>query len=283
MTGVAPVASITGLGWVFISDSFLAKLLRPIIGLLLRHALDRDAVRTILQNKDDMALFADLGLVQPSRLRLIRGSGVDCRRFAPPHPDRRRDGPFRALLASRLLWDKGVGEFVGAARKLKAQGRDVDMLLAGAPDFGNPASVSLTDVQSWVDEGLVRWLGHVEDMPALLQTVDVVVLPSRREGLPKSLIEAAACGRPLIAADAPGCREAVRDGVDGFLTPVGDEDAVVRALSRLQDDPDLAVRMGNEARRRVVEDFDEEVVLAQTLAVYGELLGAGERHLRSGP
>ncbi len=273
LAGVAPVASITGLGWVFISNGVAARSLRPVVVALLRLALGGPQGRVILQNSDDVALFERLRLVASDRLRLISGSGVDCERFTPPDAPLAHGAPFRVLLASRLLWDKGLQDFVDAARTLKAQGRKIEMLMAGAPDPGNPASASAAEVRSWVDEGAVRWLGHVDDMPALLRTVDVVALPSRREGLPKSLIEAAACGRPLIATDAPGCRDAVRDGVDGFLTPVGDGNALAEAIGRLQDDPGLAMRMGAAARRRAVEQFDEEIVLERTLSVYEELLG----------
>jgi len=141
---------------------------------------------------------------------------------------------FRVLLAARLLWDKGIAEYVEAARRLRSEGHTVDFLLAGDPDPGNPAAVPEAAVRQWSAEGIVTWLGHVDDMPSLLRSVQVVVLPSYREGLPKGLIEAAACGLPLVTTDVPGCREVVTDGVDGLLVPVKDANALAAAILRFQ-------------------------------------------------
>jgi glycosyltransferase involved in cell wall biosynthesis len=177
------------------------------------------------------------------------------------------------LLASRLLWDKGVAEYIAAARQLKGEGRAIRFLLAGDPDPGNPAAVPESELHGWVADGTVEWLGHVEDMPALFARTDVVVLPSYREGLPKGLIEAAACALPLVTTDVPGCREVVTDGVDGLLVPARDAAALAHAIARLQDDPALARRLGEAARTKALAQFDERVVVAATLAVYRELLG----------
>ena len=176
------------------------------------------------------------------------------------------------LLAARLLWDKGLAEFVDAARRLHGEGRAIDFLLAGDPDPGNPAAVPEATVHGWVTEGLLQWLGHVDDMPALFASVDVVVLPSYREGLPKGLIEAGACALPLVTTDVPGCREVVTDGVDGLLVPVRDAGALATAIARLHDDPVLAARLGAAARQRALDEFDERIVIARTQAVYQELL-----------
>jgi glycosyltransferase involved in cell wall biosynthesis len=170
-----------------------------------------------------------------------------------------------------MLWDKGVGEFVEAARRLKLEGRQLRFLLAGVPDPGNPAAVAEETLLAWQAEGLVEWLGHIADMPTLLAEADIVVLPSYREGLPKSLIEAAACARPLITTDAPGCREVVTHGMDGLLVPVRDAKALASAIAKLQDDPALARRLGEAARAKALAEFDERVVIAQTLAVYCEI------------
>jgi glycosyltransferase involved in cell wall biosynthesis len=143
-------------------------------------------------------------------------------------------------------------------------------LLAGTPDPGNPAAIPTETLEAWTAEGLIEWLGHVDDMPALLGSVDVVVLPSYREGLPKSLIEAAACALPLITTDVPGCREVVSDGVDGLLVPPKDAVALAAALARLQDDPELARRLGAAARIKALTEFDERIVIEKTLAVYEE-------------
>jgi glycosyltransferase involved in cell wall biosynthesis len=179
---------------------------------------------------------------------------------------------FRVLLPARLLWDKGLAEYVEAARLLRAEGRAVDFLLAGDPDPGNPASVPEATVAAWVREGLVQWLGHVDDMPALFRSVDAVVLPSYREGLPKGLIEAAACGLPLVTTDVPGCREVVTHGVDGLLVPVRDAGALAAAIARLQDSRALRASLGQAARARALAEYDERIVIQRTLAVYEELL-----------
>jgi glycosyltransferase involved in cell wall biosynthesis len=177
------------------------------------------------------------------------------------------------LLAARLLWDKGIAEYIAAARQLLADGRAIRFLMAGTPDPGNPAAISSAEIQEWVDEGLVDWLGHVDDMPALFASVDMVVLPSYREGLPKSLIEAAACALPLVTTDVPGCREVVTDQVDGLLIPARDAAALADAIAILQDEPALAKRLGLAARTKALAEFDEQIVIKRTMDVYQELLG----------
>lgn len=274
MAGIpARINAVAGMGYVFTSRQLKARMLRPVVRGLLRLALGGEQARLILQNSDDVKLFRQAALVDPSRIRLIRGSGVNCASFAVASARQPRDGSTRVLLASRLLWDKGVGEYVAALRQLREQGYTVHAMLAGTPDPGNPAAVPEQIVQGWVDEGLVTWLGHVDDMIALLGSVDIVVLPSYREGLPKSLVEAAACGLPLVTTDVPGCREVVSDGIDGLLVPVRDSEAIAQAIRRLLDDPALARRLGEAARIKAQTYFDERIVIERTLAVYAELCG----------
>ncbi len=268
----ARVNAVAGMGYVFTSSHVKARLLRPVVRSLLRLALGGRDARLILQNADDVDLFQRAGLVDPAHIRLIRGSGVDCAQFAGV--SRRKassDGRMCVLLASRLLWDKGVGEYVAAIRQLRLQGRAIHALLAGAPDPGNPAAVPELTIRGWVDEGLVIWLGHVDNMVGLLGSVDVVVLPSYREGLPRTLVEAAACGLPLITTDVPGCREVVSDGIDGLLVPMGNSEALAHAIRRLQDNPEFACRLGDAARLKAKAQFDERIVIQRTMAVYAEL------------
>ncbi len=276
LAGAARVNSVTGMGYVFISDAPKARLLRPIVRALMRLALGGERSRLILQNPDDVRFFGRTGITPRAQIRLIPGSGVDCARFLPPARglERAAGDPLRVVLAARMLWDKGVDEFVNAARLLKAENRNLRFVLAGSPDPGNPASIPEKALLEWQTSGLVEWLGHVEDMPALLAGADIVALPSYREGLPKSLIEAAACARPLIATDVPGCREVVTDGVDGLLVPARDAKGLARAIARLQDDPALAYRLGQAAREKALTEFDERVVIARTLAVYDEVAGS---------
>lgn len=273
----ARVNAVAGMGYVFTSNDAKARFLRPLVRMLMHAALGGHNARLILQNPDDVTLFESAGLVDPVHIRLIQGSGVDCSRFIARNAERDHSKPLRVLLAARLLWDKGLAEYIAAARNLRAQGRTIEFLLAGDPDPGNPAAVPEDTVRSWVDEGVLQWLGHVDDMPALFASVDVVVLPSYREGLPKGLIEAAACALPLVTTDVPGCREVVTDEVDGLIIPPRDGEALARAIARLHDDPALAQRLGWAARAKALAEFDEQIVIAKTLAVYRELVGVNER------
>lgn len=272
---VPSVNSVTGLGYVFTSDDVRALLLRPVVTRLMRLALDSERCRVILQNPDDVALFERSRLVDATRIRLVPSSGVDCSRFAPATANEGFRGDkdaLKVLLPARLLWDKGLREYVEAARIIRQQELPIQFLLAGAPDPGNPAAASVETVHGWVEEGLVSWLGHVDDMPALFKSVDVVVLPSYREGLPKGLIEAGACGVPLITTDAPGCREVVSHEVDGLIVPVRDGPALASAIVRLWTDPSLRLRLGEGSRAKVLRNFDERIVIRKTFDVYRELL-----------
>lgn len=266
----ARVNAVAGMGYVFTSNDTKARVLRPVVRSLLRLALGGERARLILQNPDDVGLFESAGLIDARQVTLIPGSGVDCSRFQV-QAQRQDSGPLRVLLAARLLWDKGIAEYIAAARRLRGEGRALQFLLAGDPDPGNPAAVPEATVRDWVAEGLVEWLGHVDDMPALFASVDMVVLPSYREGLPKGLIEAAACALPLVTTDVPGCREVVTNGFDGLLVPVKNAEALAGAIARLQDDPELATRLGKAARVKALAEFDEKIVIERTIAVYREL------------
>lgn len=271
LSGCARVSAITGMGYVFTSEDKMARVLRPLVRAFLRLALGGKRSRVILQNPDDVALVRRAGIADTETIRLIPGSGVDCSRFADRLP-KNGAGPKKVLFAARVLWDKGISEFVAAARRLRAQGRHLRFLVAGTPDLGNPATVPESRLLEWVNEGAVEWLGHVGDMAALLQAVDMMVLPSYREGLPKGLIEAAACGLPLVTTNVPGCREVVTDGVDGLLVPARDAEALADAIGKLDDAPELAARLGRAARAKALRMFDERIVVDSTIAVYDELL-----------
>lgn len=269
----ATVNAVTGLGYVFASEQPKARMLRPLVSALMRGALGGERSRVILQNPDDAAAFESARLAPAKQIRLIRSSGVDIARF------RQRDlggptRPLRVLLAARLLREKGIHEYIDAALMLKGQGRDIEFLLAGQPDPGNPHSVDGEEIQSWHDKGVLRWLGHVDDMPALLRSVDVMALPSYyREGVPKSLIEAGACGVALVTTNLPGCREVVScDGDDGLHVEPRSAASLAQVLARLDDDRELLARLGARARERALADFDERVVIRKTCEVYRELL-----------
>lgn len=270
--GAGRVSAVAGLGFVFISDSLKARLLRPVVRAMAWVAFGGRRARLIVQNPDDRAAFVDRRLVDPARVRTIPGSGVDMSRFQVSDRRRGPGEPLKVLLAARMLWDKGLAEFVEAARFLKAEGRNIHFLLAGEPDPGNPAACAPEDLAGWVSEGVVEHLGHVDDMPALLGQVDVVVLPSYREGLPKTLIEAAGCALPLVTTDVPGCREVVTHEQDGLLAPAREWRGLAEAMARLDDDAELRLRLGQAARDKALRLFDEQIVLARTLDVYRELL-----------
>lgn len=270
----ARVNAVAGMGYVFTSSDAKARLLRPLVRGLMAAALGGSNARLILQNPDDVELFRRAKLVDASQIHLIAGSGVDCRRFTPSEMPASTPERFRIVLPARLLWDKGLAEYVDAATRLHAEGRKIDFLLAGTPDPGNPAAVPEKTLVSWENAGLVKRLGHVDDMPGLFRSVDAVVLPSYREGLPKGLIEAAASGLPLVTTNVPGCREVVTHGVDGLLVPAKDGAALAAAIAQLHDDTTLRKRLGAAARETALTKFDERLVLKRTLDVYRELLGA---------
>lgn len=271
----AVVNAVAGMGYVFSSDATLARALRPLVKLLMRGTLGTARSRLILQNPDDAEAFRRARLVPERQIRVIRSSGVNLARFQPAEAaDAAR--PLRVLLAARLLWEKGIGEYVDAARLLRSQGRRVECILAGTPDPGNPRSVPRAQVEQWAAEGLVDWRGHVDDMPALMRSVDVMALPSYyREGVPKSLVEAAACNLAIVTTNLPGCREVVReDGIDGLHVEPRSAASLAGALARLDDDRALLRRLGAQARANALQHFDERMVIGKTLEVYDELLAA---------
>lgn len=277
MAGVpAVVNAVAGLGYVFTSDRAKARVLRPLVSSLMRHTLGHGNARVVLQNPDDADMFAALRLAPLEKIRLIRSSGVDTTRFYPAEGDGEAQRPLRVLLAARLLWEKGIGEFAEAAAMLRRRGRDIEFLLAGTPDPGNPRSVPRDQVEQWQRQGTLTWLGHVDDMPALMRRCDVMALPSYyREGVPKSLIEGAASGLALVTTNLPGCREVVAEHeVDGLHVEPRDAESLARALARLDDDRRLLRRLATCARERALQYFDQRDVIARTIDVYDELLPA---------
>jgi glycosyltransferase involved in cell wall biosynthesis len=272
LTGVPLVVNaLTGMGYIFSSHDLKARLLRPLVRAALHLLLDRRNARLILQNADDVGQFTREGIVDPARVALIRGAGVDLREFtAVPEPP----GPPLVVLPARMLRDKGVEEFVAAARALKAAGVVARFALVGAPDPENPACIPEARLAQWAAEGVVEIWGHRRDMATVFQQCHVVCLPSYREGLPKALIEAAACRRPIVTADVPGCREVVRDGDNGLLVQVRDSVTLADVLRRLLASPALRAAMGRRGRERAEQEFSLEGVIAQTIAVYDEATAA---------
>jgi glycosyltransferase involved in cell wall biosynthesis len=265
---VACVNAFIGLGYAFTSDSAKARALRSIVSAAVRFLVDRDGSVALVQNHDDMTALMSLGIPK-SRITLIPGSGVDVERFTPlPEPQ----GPPTFGFVGRLLDDKGIRTLLTAHRLLRARGLDSRLLIAGMPDPANPASVTAPEAASWNKEPGISWLGHVSDIAGLWARAHIAVLPSRREGLPLSLMEAAACGRAMIANDVPGCREIVVHEQTGLLVPVDDAPALAAAMERLADTPELRARYAAAARTLAVEKFATEIIGRQTVALYRRLL-----------
>jgi glycosyltransferase involved in cell wall biosynthesis len=264
----ALINSIDGLGYIFSNNDFKAIFLRPLILIILKFLFYSSKVKLILQNNDDVTLFKNLKIIKLSKLHLIQGVGVNCKQFSAGGV-RLSGMPLKVLLATRLLWNKGILEFVEAARILKAQGRNIQFILAGIPDAGNPDSVSLEFIHRCVDEGLIDWLGHVEDMAALYASINVVTLPSfYREGLPTVLVEGAACGLPLITTDNPGCRDVVTNEVDGLLIPIRDPKALAFSIARLDENPEFSARLGLGARAKALNLYEMNLVIQKTIDIY---------------
>jgi glycosyltransferase involved in cell wall biosynthesis len=260
------VNSVTGLGFALLADTLKARLIRPVVVALYRRALA--GTRVVFQNCDNLATLRALGALDQAQVCVIPGDGVDVARFCPP-PER----PFAqtVLMMGRLLHSKGVGEFVAAAALVRAELPSARLLLAGDPDPGNPESVDETTLAQWRAAGHVEFLGHRSDVVALQQACDIAVLASTQgEGMPRALLEAAACGRALVATDVPGSRELVSDGVNGLLVPPGDVPALAQAMLALLKDPQRCQNMGQLARERVLRDLSDQRICEQTLALYEE-------------
>jgi glycosyltransferase involved in cell wall biosynthesis len=261
------VAMIEGLGYVFTEAStnlpFKRKLLRSAVSLLYRIALAKTH-RVIFLNKDDITDFLRADLVDECKVDLVDGIGVDLSAWVVAPPAR---SPLTFLLVARLLREKGIVEYVEAARLIKVHYQEARFILLGGLDQ-NPGALALSEVRAWVDEGLIEWPGHVVVKPWLEQS-SVFVLPSYREGLPRSSQEAMAAGRPVITTDAPGCRDTVTEGVNGYLVPVRDVPALVVAMERFIRNPDLIESMGRESRRIAESRFDVRQINVRLLHILG--------------
>jgi glycosyltransferase involved in cell wall biosynthesis len=267
----AVVNAVTGLGHLFVDRRRRTRALRWIVERAYGVAFSHPNGRAIFQNQDDLAGFVRTGRVRPADAVVIRGSGVDTARFAPrPEP---AAPPFEVVLIARMLWSKGIGAFVEAARTLRAQGVPARFVLIGDSDPGNPASIPSAQLSAWHRSGVVEWRGHCDDIPGALAAAHLVCLPTAYgEGVPKALIEAAAAGRAIVATDVPGCREIVRSGENGVLVPAGDTEALAHAVHTLLEDPHRRAAMGARGREIAEKEFSEALVVEQTLAVYRTVL-----------
>lgn len=229
------INAMAGLGYLYTSKGLKARLARPLVTQAFKLLLSRPAARVIVQNQEDHDFFCSAIGLRPEKVVLIRGSGVDIEKFRPVPAE--PSGKIRICLAVRMIREKGLFETVAAARRLLEVRQDLEFVFAGDPDVENPSGVSADQLQAWHDEGVITWLGRVEDVPAVLNSCHIGILPSYREGLPKSLLEAAACGLPLIATDATGCREICLDRVNRLQVKPRDVESIVTAVTTLADDP----------------------------------------------
>jgi len=270
------INAVTGRGYVFLGDDRRARWLRFFIKPFYRLILLSRHVGVIFENQEDRQAFISQNLVTEDQTWLVESVGVDPERFSPkPEPE----GEVTILLAARMLWDKGIGILVEAVRLLKSREIPVRVILAGPLDPGNPSAISEEVLLSWQAEGLLEWLGWQEDMENIYARSHIVTLPSFHEGVPTVLIEAAACARPLVATDIPGCRAVITSGENGLLVPPRDAHALAEALSRLASCPDLRQQMGRAARQQVLQKFTQKQVNKATIDVYKHFLETDNRML----
>ena len=264
----AVVNAVPGMGFIFTQHGLFSLIRRFFVLTMYRLAMSHPNMNVIFQNKDDMEVFLRWRIVDRQHGVLIAGSGVDLQKYRPrPEPET----PVTFLLVGRMLRHKGIVEFVEAARIVRRTQPDWRFVLAGDVDEGNPSSLSRCELEGWSEAADVEWLGHTDDVADVIASAHVVVLPSFREGLPKTLLEAAASGRAMIASDIAGCRMVVREGVTGLLVPVANSGALAQAMLRLGNDTPLRVRFGKVAREKAEALFSIEDVVRDTFLVYQKL------------
>lgn len=259
------LAMITGLGYVFTSNHFKATLARPLVGQLFRMAAKSRFSKFAVLNDEDSHWLVQHFAVESAQIFVIPGTGVDMDRFKP---EKINSKPFRIAYIGRMLKDKGLFELIEAARILKGRSLQFKLLLAGAPDPSNPESINTAQIMKWQEEGLCEYVGHLSDIETFLRTVHAVTLPSYREGLGMSLLEAAATGLPCIATDVPGCRSAVVNEKTGLLVPAKNAKALADAIYRLAKDPSLCAIFGRAAKKMVSEKFSQEIVVSKMINIY---------------
>ncbi len=263
------INAFAGLGFLFTSKNKKKAILKRLALYILRTVFNTKRVRLILQNADDLNLMLSKKIISKDQAVLIKGSGVNLQTF---HPQSKPSNPPLVLLPSRMLWDKGVGEFVQAARLINANSQKARFVLAGAPDPENPASIPTAQLKDWHNAGIIEWWGQQDDMPSIYSQAQVVCLPSYREGLPKVLLEAGASGKPVVATDTIGCRNIIKNRENGLLVNARNSDDLANAINKLLDDPDLRKSMGARGREIVEKEYSEEIIVNSTLALYQDMM-----------
>jgi len=261
------VIAISGMGYLFTRQR--QGLVKKLVSWIYRFSLGHKNSRVIVQNRTDRKLLQDMGVLNEGQDVLIPGSGVNLREFVPkPLPE----GIPLVILPARMLWDKGVKEFVEAAKILQADGVKARFALVGPADLDNPAAVTIEQLEVWKNEGPVEWWGYCADMPSVYAEASLVVLPSYREGMPKSLLDALASGRAIVTTDAPGCRDVVESEKNGKLVPVGDSVSLANSIISILSDRNILVDMGKYARKIAEERYRVEYVVKEHMEIYKNLL-----------
>jgi len=262
------ICALSGMGYLFINKKS-NMFIHWIVLSIFKYGFKNPNLRFILQNRDDLTDIKNLQVLKDSQLFLIRGSGVDLDHF--DFNELPNSNIIRIILPARLLWDKGIREFVESAKILKHKfGNSVEFALVGGVDSENISSISESQLELWNREGFVKWIGFQKNMKEVFISSDIVVLPSYREGLPKSLIEACAIGRPIITTDVPGCREVVKEGINGFLVPPKDVNILAKKIETLISNIELRKKMGLNSRNIAVENFSINAVIEKTFEIYEE-------------
>ena len=263
------INALVGMGYIFTSTDTRASVVKPFLSRILKSLLRSKSVHVVIENPDDLNSLVDDGFVRQSQISLIRGAGVDLNAF-PFQPE--VTGPVVVTMVSRILRDKGVLEFIDSASQLQSKMPEVKFQIIGEPDLGNPSAIEQSEIDSWESLPNVKYLGRRSDIADILKGSHIVCLPSYREGLPKSLLEALSSGRPIITTDVPGCREVCEDGVNGLLIPARDSIALSDAIEKLAINPELRQAMGRAGRMRAESEFSSELVCTQTLDLYRRLM-----------
>jgi glycosyltransferase involved in cell wall biosynthesis len=269
----AVVSAVSGLGFVLMATGFKAKFLKAVLYPLYKFSFSHKNQIIIFQNNDDANFLVDWKVIRASKARLIRGSGVDLSAYQYSAEPKEK---IVITFVARLLTGKGIREFINASRIIHSNGKEVDFWVAGDLDEGNPESITKAEVASWKDLSNVKFFGFQSNVAELYSKSNIACLPSYREGLPKSLVEAAACGRAVITTDVPGCRDAIESNKTGLLVPVNNAVALADAIEYLLENPDVRERMGVAGRALAEKEFAIEKIVAEHMEIFQKLLDKGE-------
>ena len=261
----AVINTITGMGSFYIDNSLKSKVVKNIIEFLYKTISSKVDI-TLFQNSDDMRYFYENNLQKKQKCRLIKGSGIDTKKFTPSithHPS-----TTTVLMVARAIWHKGIDEYYGAALILSKKYKDIKFILIGDTDSSNPSCAD----EEFLKNGVVEWLGAKKDVLSYIQKCDIFVLPSYREGISRTLLEASSCAKPMVTCDTIGCKEVVEDGKNGFLVPVGDSISLAKAIEKLYLDESLREEFGRYARQKAISEFDVEIIVKSYLEMYEEVI-----------